>query len=352
MQLGESFDATSEELEALVEPARPALEETGYQKLKAAVRTLGVGTALVQSQGTTLRSLRNLLCASQTEKTTAVLKRSGIETGLPPKAPKPKPPGHGRHGAKASHGAHKIQVSHASLKSGDSCPDCQRGKVYILREPGPLVRLIGQPPIDATVWELEKLRCNLCGEVFTAKAPEGVGEEKYDETSASLIAILRYGGGFPMSRLEKLEDSLGIPLPASIQWGIVCAMAVLIEPAFEELMRQAAQGDVFYNDDTSMTVLSLRREIAGEDDESGRTGIFTSGIVSTREGRQIARASSPAELSPHARDVRSLCFSPDAGMPERIWPPSWPNAWRRASLRFRCVTRWRGTCPRCPRLSK
>jgi len=131
-----SLDATPEELESLVERARPALDEAGYQKLKAAVRTLGVVTALVQSQETTLQSLRNLLCASQTEKTTAVLKRSGVDTGLPPKAHKPKPPGHGRHGARAYRGAHKVQVSHTTLKSGDGCPDCQRGKVYAQREPG------------------------------------------------------------------------------------------------------------------------------------------------------------------------------------------------------------------------
>ena len=91
-----------------------------------------------------------------------------------------------------------------------------------------------------------------------------------------------------MHRLEKLEDSLGTPLPASIQWEIVCAMAVRIEPVFDELIRQAAQGDVLHNDDTSMPVLSLRREIDEEADESERTGIFTSGIVSTRQGLKIA----------------------------------------------------------------
>jgi hypothetical protein len=103
-----------------------------------------------------------------------------------------------------------------------------------------------------------------------------------------MSAVLRYGGGFPMTRLEKLEQSLGIPLPASIQWEIVCAMAVRIKPVFDELIRQAAQGSVLHNDDTSMTVLSLRRQIENETDTSGRTGIFTSGIISTRDGRQIA----------------------------------------------------------------
>lgn len=284
----ERLDATPEELEALVEQARQVLDEAGYQKLRAAIRTLGYVTELLEDQQTTLQSLRNLLCSAQTEKTASVLKRAGVKTDKPPASPKPKPPGHGRHAATAYRGAHKVHVGHSSLKTGDLCPECQRGKVYLQHEPGVLVRLIGRAPIEATVYELEKLRCNLCGEVFTAKAPEQAGDEKYDVTVGSMIAILRYGSGFPMYRLEKLEDSLGVPLPASIQWEIVCAMAVRIEPAFDELIRQAAQGDVLHNDDTSMPVLSLRREIDGEADEAERTGIFTSGIVSTRLGRRIA----------------------------------------------------------------
>ena len=35
------FDVTPEELEALLEGVRDALGEAGYQKLKAAIRTLG-----------------------------------------------------------------------------------------------------------------------------------------------------------------------------------------------------------------------------------------------------------------------------------------------------------------------
>jgi hypothetical protein len=62
--------------------------------------------------------------------------------------------------------------------------------------------------------------------------------------------------------------------------------AELIKPARDELIRQAAQGEVLHNDDTSMKVLSLRRAITEEAGE--RTGIFTSGVVSATEGRKIA----------------------------------------------------------------
>ena len=72
-----------------------------------------------------------------------------------------------------------------------------------------------------------------------------------------MVALLRYGSGVPFYRLEGLEASLGIPLPSSTQWEIVAETAMGIHPAFDELIRQAAQGEVFYNDDTSMKILAL-----------------------------------------------------------------------------------------------
>jgi len=288
----ERLDVTSEELAALVEGVREALGEAGYQKLQAAIRTLGYVTELLETRQATLEKLRRLLCHSSTEKTKTVLQQAGIQTGekkrKEPGAPKGKAPGHGRNGAAAYRGARKVEVPHASLKAGDPCPDCQRGKVYPQRDPGVLVRIKGQAPIAATVYELEKFRCNLCGDVFTAAAPEEAGEEKYDETAASMIALLRYGSGFPWYRLEGLQENLGIPLPVATQCEIVKETAAQIQPAMDELIRQAAQGEVMHNDDTSMRVLSLDRGAASDVDIAAeRTGVFTSGIVSIGEGFRI-----------------------------------------------------------------
>ena len=98
-----------------------------------------------------------------------------------------------------------------------------------------------------------------------------------------MIAQLKYGSGVPFYRLEKLQDSLGIPMPPATQWEIVEEAAEIIKPALEELIRQAAQGEVLHNDDTSMRILRLAREPSDK-----RTGIFTSGIVATQQGRKIA----------------------------------------------------------------
>src|SRR5713101_7814558 len=150
-----------------------------------------------------------------------------------------------------------------------------KGKVYVQKEPRPLVRIVGQAPLAATVYELEQLRCNACGQLFTAPEPEGVGAKKYDETASTMVAQLKYGSGVPFHRIENLEKRLGVPLPAATQWEIVEEAAALLEPARDELIRQAAQGELFHNDDTSVRILTMERP---EGDQ--RTGCvhFRSGV--------------------------------------------------------------------------
>src|SRR5205807_5554996 len=138
-------------------------------------------------------------------------------------------------------------------------------------------------PLAATVYELERLRCNACGQVFMAEEPEGVGAEKYDETAAAMIAQLKYGSGVPFHRLERMEELLGIPLPAATQWELVEETAEVVKPAHEELIRQAAQG---------RSAAQRRYQHAGAADgrepSDDRTGVFTSGIVSIASGVKIA----------------------------------------------------------------
>src|SRR5713101_4128967 len=258
-------DVNLEELDQIIERGTHApLSESESEKLKSALHALAGMLPPPRS----------------TEKTKNVLGQP--ETPAPKNDPEPVR-GHGRNGASTYTGAKKIAVPHPALHTGDHCPGCEKGKLYPQKEPRVLVRLVGQAPLAATVYILDRLRCNLCGEVFTAPEPEGVGPEKYDETTAAMIALLKYGSGMPFYRLEKMEHLLGIPLPASTQWEIVEEEAEVIKAARDELIRQAAQGEVLHNDDTGMRVLRLAREPSDE-----RTGVFTSGIVSTGEGWKIA----------------------------------------------------------------
>ena len=135
---------------------------------------------------------------------------------------------------------------------------------------------------------MQRLRCNLCGKVFTAPAPRDAKAPKYDPTVASMVGLLKYGSGMPFNRLQGLQRSCDIPLAASTQWEIVAAGASALAPAYEEHIRQAAQGDVVYNDDTTVKILELmgkRVEKSPPTDDPhdpNRTGLFTSGVVSTR----------------------------------------------------------------------
>ena len=295
-----------QELQRILEHARAGLSAEQYTRLKAACDTLVYLTQLVENKSTTIARLRQILFGASTEKTAAVLRV--VSAALSPEGGSaalssaedrdsaPARQGHGRNAANTYAGATQIKVEHPSRHAGERCPECYRGKLYTAATPGVLVRVVGQAPLGATVYELEKLRCNLCLEVFTAPSPEGVGARKYDAGCASMIALLKYGSGVPFHRLDALQEGLGIPLPASTQWEIVEKSAALVKPAFEELIRQAAQGEVLYNDDTTMKILLQRaaaaaNQAAAEQPEtarSQRTGTFTSGIVSTRAGRSLA----------------------------------------------------------------
>ncbi len=292
------------ELEAILVRAKTALSDEEYTKLRAAIETLAFLTQELEKKQVSVQRLKQLLFGATTETTRKVMERLLEETGKERTSgdeaaqgqeaeAAEKAPGHGRHGAEEYVGAEKIRVPHESLKPGDPCPKCQKGTVYESVEPGHLVRIKGQAPLGATVYEVQKLRCHLCGEIFTAQPPPEVGTQKYDAESASMIALLKYGTGLPFNRLERLEGSLGIPLPAATQWEIVENSGQQLEPALDELIRQAAQGDLFHNDDTGAKILALtgrRRVPIGSDpaDRPERTGVFTSGIVSVLPGYRIA----------------------------------------------------------------
>jgi len=182
------------------------LSEDEYETLHAAMETLIYLTQELEKNRVSVQRLKQLLFGATTEKTQKVMEKilqeagkesnSGDDAGEGKDAEaRQKAKGHGRNGAEAYTGADKVCVPHESLKPGDACPDCQKGTVYESVEPGHLVRIRGQAPLGATVYELQKLRCNLCGQIFTARTPPGLGSDKYDAESASMIALLKYGSG-------------------------------------------------------------------------------------------------------------------------------------------------------------
>ncbi len=155
------IDVNLEELDRVLDEAREApLSEADHDKLKD-----------------TLHALAALLVRSRnTEKTSEVVgKPEDSEPGQQPDENTPAAPGHGRNRSDAFSGAHKVNIKHQNLTHGDRCPECGRGNVYGQKEPKVLVRIVGQAPLAATVYSLERLRCGACGQVFTAQEPEVFG---------------------------------------------------------------------------------------------------------------------------------------------------------------------------------
>jgi transposase len=313
----ERLDVTPAHLRTLLEAVRGKVSAAEYRELDALVETLLALVELLGRKNTSLARLRRILFGAATEKTRQVLARvtggvagegpatgssssPGPSAGAGPVAG-PARVGHGRRGAAGFPGAPVVAVAHPTLRPGDACPRCAEGTVYVQRQPTVLLRFDGQPPIVASVYALERLRCHLCGTVFRAPTPAGVGETKYGPTVGALIVQLKYGSGVPFHRLAQLQTHLGVPLPPATQWEIVAALAARIAPLRDALIAQAAQGAVVYNDDTTMTVLSLRPDARAAATvrtpalpplttaaPPPRTGVFTSGVVTTQDGRRVA----------------------------------------------------------------
>ena len=283
-----------------------------YEPIKGMIEGYAYVLAELSNKKATIGRLQKLIFGASTEKTAVVIGPSQDASTPSQKEERPSEPaekeasegsapkrrkGHGRNGADAYPGADRVSVPHPNLEAGDACPDCLRGTVYEMPS-GVLVRLVGQAPVQGTVYELQKFRCHLCGKIFTAPAPDSAGPQRYDVTTGSIIGVLKYGSGMPFNRLERLQGSFGVPLPASTQWDIIAKVMKCIEPAYLELIRQAAQGDVLYNDDTTIKILDLlgkraQKKAAAESDvvvpgKPERKGLFTSGVISTRQHQKIA----------------------------------------------------------------
>jgi transposase len=292
MKKSRQIDLTPDELEGLMHRLDAGtLTAEDHEILKAIIEAFLTLNQAVRDKDGKINKLLRMIFGVKTEKADKVLpSESKSEAGTEKDGEKAedswedaddKPKGHGRNGTSAYAGAEKVTVPYTELKPGDDCPECPNGKVYPWT-PGTVVRFTGGTPIQAKVWELEKLRCNLCGEIFTAELPEEAGTEKYDETACAMVPLLRYGSGMPLNRLEQLQESMGNPLPASTQWDIAEKTANRIYPVYYELMRQAAHGDIIHNDDTTIKILELLNK-----EEDGRKGTFTTGILSVMDDRKI-----------------------------------------------------------------
>lgn len=268
---------------------RQELAPADFEQLKSVIDTVLYLADRYRKATSSMKRVLKMIFGASTEKTAHVLDQKP-EKEAPPK-PKRKRKGHGRRAADEYPGAENIHVPHESLRPGQDCPDCQKGVIGDTQRPSVLIRLCAQPLVKATAYVIEKLRCSLCGKLFSATTPEAA-LEKYDPNVAPMLATARYGYGLPMNRLAAMQAAFGVPLPTGTQWELIQVLYNEVGPVvWAEMLRQAAKGGVVHNDDTNGRVLELEQTIREQKAKQGdkiRTGVFTTGIVSVGEAEKIA----------------------------------------------------------------
>jgi hypothetical protein len=150
-----------------------------------------------------------------------------------------------------------------------------------------LIQLEGQPPVSATQYEQQVLRCSACQTRYTASPPEGVPPVKYLPSCDVAIAMWKYSAGVPFTRFEKVQSSFGVPLSESVMYERCENVASAVLPIYLHLRAIAAQGKVFYSDDTKVKILSLIKENKSRGPDE-RRGMQTSAIVSEVDDKKIA----------------------------------------------------------------
>ena len=193
--------------------------------------------------------------------------------------------GHGRNSADAYQGAAIVEILHPELNPGDTCPaEACDGRLYEMSEPGVLVSVTGAPLASATRYELQKLRCALCEIIYTAPLPEGISDKKYDANFISMLMINKYFMSVPLYRQDRLQNYLGVPLPASTQWDLMVAFEPMLKALYKALSQDAANGVALCYDDTSAKIMSeIKAAKTAKKGEKSQHTCFTTGIVSLHE---------------------------------------------------------------------
>jgi transposase len=195
--------------------------------------------------------------------------------------------GHGRIGASEYKPDEVIVVLHETLRPGADCPIGCGGRLYALPvTPGGIIRIKGQACAHVVSYEFNRLRCALCGETFTPKAPDDFHDEKYDEYFKSILVLEKYFVATPFYRQEHYQKMLGFPLPDATQWDCIESVADCVYPVFPVLEKMAADCKNINHDDTRVKILDVIRDNQLNPDKK-RTGMYTTCIIAKSDDYEI-----------------------------------------------------------------
>ncbi len=150
------------------------------------------------------------------------------------------------------------------------------------------MRIDGHALLSALRYALQKLRCSACGQIFTATLPDEAGAEKYSAQARAVLAVSRYYLGLPLYRLQGYQAMLGVPVADATQWDQIEKVGDCCYVVFEHMEKVAAQGELIFQDDTAVRILSLIKEnlqMLAEAEAQGllqpkeRTGMHTTALA-------------------------------------------------------------------------
>ena len=200
---------------------------------------------------------------------------------------------HGRLAASDYTGLSIEAISHSDeLIASGSCPECAAsnsdGKLYRL-PPSSVILLESQPLISGTHYQLERSRCRLCSQYFTAKMPpEHQGQPKYASSCYTQIAIWHYYAGVPFKRLEMLQLAQGVPLSDATQYDLMKSMYHnVVEPVVSALRQEAADSTMLFFDDTSATIVEQTLENKRAETKKDKSAIHATALLAENNGHKI-----------------------------------------------------------------
>ena len=265
-----------DEIEALIQKLKDGkLDKKDAQLIERLLRTFLSLISLLQKKNQSIAKLKRMLFGPKTDARTSDAKdkasssgedasdgeigttESQMQTTHPQEQQstteeQKKRKGHGRRSRSEYVGAERVTCSHTELKVGDTCPDTLcKGHLYDTLAPSVLVQLEGQPPVSATCYEQQVLRCSACQTRYTASLPKDVKAVKYLSSCDVAIAMWKYSAGVPFYRFRSVQSWFGIPLSESVMFERCENVADAVLPIYLHLKRMAAQGKVLYVDDSA-----------------------------------------------------------------------------------------------------
>jgi hypothetical protein len=221
----------AQEIEALIEKVKQGrLDQKDTQFLERLLRTFISLMSLLEKKNQSISKLKRMLFgpksdtrstirdkenrheealtdeSDQSESGTTTKSESETENNQadekqPTQNDQKKRKGHGRRKREEYVGAETVVCPHTEYKVGDPCPDSPcKGHLYDIKDPSVLIQLEGQPPVSATCYEQQVLRCSACQKRYTADAPKGVEPVKYHPSCDVAIASWKYNAGVPFTR--------------------------------------------------------------------------------------------------------------------------------------------------------